>query len=180
MFRIAPIVLGFWCFATSADQTDPRLDELFQKLQQADQDEQGQIITQEIWKVWYESPDKEAKSLFERGVSLTDQADFRSALVTFTILTEMRPEFAEAWNRRATLLYLLGEYSASIKDIKRTLELEPRHFGAISGLGQIYMRQYKLQEARAAFEEALKINPHLPGARMNIIQINKLLSKNSI
>ena len=74
----------------------------------------------------------------------------------------------------------MGEYALSVKDIEQTLQLEPRHFGAISGLGQIYLRQNKLIEARKAFEKALEINPHLPGARINIIQIRKMLGENSI
>ena len=92
----------------------------------------------------------------------------------------MKPQFAEAWNRRATLLYLMGEYSLSMRDIRTTLALEPRHFGAISGMGQILMKQNRLREARKAFEQALEINPHLMGARINVIQINKMLSANSV
>ena len=108
------------------------------------------------------------------------QGDFRSALVTFTRVTQARPEFAEAWNRRATLLYLMGEFTLSMQDIQQTLALEPRHFGAISGMGQILLRQNKLRDARSAFHKALEINPHLHGARLNIIQIDKMLSENSV
>lgn len=180
ILKSALVVVTCWCFSVGADQNDPRLEDLFQQLHQTQEFEKGGSITQRIWEVWYEIQDEEAKNLFDRGVVLMAQADYRSALLTFTRLTDMKPEFAEAWNRRATLLYLMGEFRLSMRDIKQTLVLEPRHFGAISGMGQILMRQNKLQDARRAFEKALEINPHLTGARINVIQINKMLSANSV
>lgn len=169
-----------WNVSASADQNDPRLGDLFEQLQQAEKTEIGESITQRIWEVWYEVPDSEAQGLFDKGVALMARADYRSALLTFTRLTETKPEFAEVWNRRATLLYLMGEFTLSMRDIKHTLALEPRHFGAISGMGQIFMRQNRLQDARAAFQKALDINPHLDGARLNIMQINKIINENSV
>ena len=180
VFRAILLTLVCWCFSASADQSDPRLKNLFQQLHQTKEFEKGESITQRIWKLWYEIQDEEAKNLFDRGVALMSQADYRSALLAFTRLTKMKPQFAEAWNRRATLLYLMGEFTLSMRDIRTTLALEPRHFGAISGMGQILMRQNRLREARKAFEQALEINPHLMGARINVIQINKMLSANSV
>ena len=180
MLKSILIVFSCWCFSAGADQNDPRLGDLFKQLQQTQEFEKGESITQRIWEVWYEIQDEEAKSLFDKGVVLMARADYRSALITFTRLTEMKPKFAEAWNRRATLLYLMGEFTLSMRDIKQTLALEPRHFGAISGMGQILMRQNRLKDARKAFEKALEINPHLLGARINVIQINKMLSANSV
>jgi tetratricopeptide (TPR) repeat protein len=156
------------------------LSVLFDQLKKTQEMEKGKAITQEIWEVWYEITDENARDLFNKGIDSMSTADYHSALVAFTRLTELKPDFAEAWNRRATLLYLMGEFNLSMQDIKHTLELEPRHFGAISGLGQIYLRQDKLIQARKAFEKALDINPHLEGARINIRTINKLLSQNSI
>lgn len=180
VFELTFAILVCWNVSISADQNDPRLEELFVQLKQAELAATGESITQRIWEVWYEVPDSEAQQLFDRGVAFMAQTDYRSALITFTRLTETKPEFAEAWNRRATLLYLMGEFTLSMHDIKQTLALEPRHFGAISGMGQIFMRQNKLQDARAAFQKALDINPHLDGARLNIMHINKMLSENSV
>jgi len=180
MARSILILFVFLCGSASADQYDAKLGKLFSELQQTLETDKGKAITQEIWDVWYQVSDEEAKDLFDQGIAFMSQADFRSALLTFTRLTEIKPDFAEAWNRRATLLYIMGEFNLSMQDIKHTLELEPRHFGAISGLGQIYMRQNKLIQARKAFEKALEINPHLEGARINIRTINKLLSENSV
>lgn len=183
MKRVIEFVLAAlisWSVLVNADQNDPRLEDLFEQLQQTDKAEAGEAITQRIWEVWYEVPDSAAQGLFNRGVAFMSQGDYRSALITFTRVTEEKPEFAEGWNRRATLLYLMGEFRLSMQDIKQTLALEPRHFGAISGMGQIFMRQNKLQDAREAFQKALEINPHLDGARFNIMQINKLLSESAV
>lgn len=170
----------WWSVLVVADQNDPRLENLFDQLKQTEKVEAGESLTQQIWEVWYELPDPETQRLFDQGVDFMARGDYRSALIAFTRVIEVKPGFAEGWNRRATLLYMMGESLLSMKDIKQTLTLEPRHFGAISGMGQIFMRQNKLQEARKAFQKALDINPHLSGARMNIMQINKMLSENSV
>lgn len=173
-------LLGCLTFAVAADQADPRLDDLFAQLQETRDIGVGESITQEIWTLWYDVDDERARDLLDEGDGFMAQADFPAALAALTELTRLRPEFAEGWNRRATLYYLMGEYSLSIRDIEHTLQLEPRHFGAISGLGQIFLRQNKPQRAREAFVKALEINPHLLGARMNIIQIDKILNENAI
>lgn len=174
------VLVCWFSSAAHADQNDPRLDRLFQQLQETQVTERGDAITGQIWEIWHQNQDGEAKALLDRGVALMTREEFRSALVTFTRLTKLKPGFAEAWNRRATLLYLMGEFTLSIGDIKQTLTLEPRHFGAISGLGQIFLRQNRFREARDAFQEALDINPHLEGARINILHINKMIAERSI
>jgi tetratricopeptide (TPR) repeat protein len=85
------------------------------------------------------------------------------------------PNYAEVWNKRATLYYLMGRMDDSLNDIKKTLDLEPRHFGALSGRGMIYQRMGKNPEALAAFKEALSINPKMPGARLAVQELEKLL-----
>lgn len=174
------VLLPCLCGLAHADQNDTRLDSLFSNLKQTSAAHEGTAITDKIWEVWYQVPDEETQAMFNRGVVFMARADYRTSLLAFTRVTLMKPDFAEAWNRRATLLYMMGEFELSIKDIEKTLALEPRHFGAISGLGQIYMRQEKLSLARKAFEKALDINPHLEGARINILTIDRLMSEKSI
>ena len=170
------------CHGTQAagDQNAADLDGLFSKLQHSSAPDVGLAVTRKIWEVWHQAPDAEAQLVFDRGVAFMAQSDYRSSLIAFTRVTEMAPRFAEAWNRRATLLYLVGAFESSVENIQKTLDLEPRHFGAISGLGQIYLRQDKLSLARQAFEKALSINPHLEGARTNIKTIDRLMSEKSI
>jgi len=83
----------------------------------------------------------------------------------------VHPDYAEAWNKRATVYFLLGRYNDSLKDIDKVLELEPRHFGALSGRGMIKRQQGDLAAARAAFEEALSYNPHMESVKRALEEI---------
>ena len=103
---------------------------------------------------------------------------FRSlheALITFSRLIEMQPKFAEAWNKRATVYYALHDYDASARDIAETLKLEPRHFGALSGLGLVNIALGRYQAALTAFEMAVAHHPNLRGARENIKNLKEEL-----
>ena len=102
------------------------------------------------------------------------------SLRIFTELTVEYPDFAESWNKRATLYYLYGQYAESASDIEKTLALEPRHFGALSGLGLVYLAQDQYVKAIAAFEAVLLITPHNDGVRNNIEMINSQLRRSAI
>ena len=105
---------------------------------------------------------------------------FEAALTSFNTVIEMRPDFAEGWNKRATLYYLVGEFERSIADVERTLALEPRHFGALSGLGLINMALERPVEALAAFEAALAVHPHMPNAKRMIKQLRAIVERSTI
>ena len=105
---------------------------------------------------------------------------FPIAVLSFNRLVEREPGFAEAWNRRATLHYLMGNYAASIDDIEHTLELEPRHFGALSGLGLIMLGLDRPAAALRSFEAALAVHPYLPGARTHIVELRRRLDGDPI
>jgi len=98
-------------------------------------------------------------------------------LARFSRLIERDPTFAEAWNRRATLYYLMGNFDASVRDIQETLAREPRHFGALSGLGLINSALERWDSAVKAYEEALRVNPFLPGAKKNVEDLRKKLEQ---
>jgi tetratricopeptide (TPR) repeat protein len=95
-------------------------------------------------------------------------------------VVQLAPGFAEGWNKRATALYLLGRFDDSIKDIDKTLALEPRHFGALSGLGLCNAQLDKEKEALDAFEKALSINPNMPGIREDAENLKKSIAQKSI
>ncbi|MCB1755630.1 MAG: tetratricopeptide repeat protein [Gammaproteobacteria bacterium] len=104
----------------------------------------------------------------ETGIAYLDEQKLDKALAIFTRITEIKPDFAEAWNKRATVYYLLGDYEKSLNDVDKTLSLEPRHFGALSGQALIYLHSGDRISAMSGFRKALSINPFLGNVRRNI------------
>ena len=162
---IAVLVLLGYSLVSTADQNDPALDGLFERLAVTTSDEEASNITREIWQRWTANDDPNISQLMQIGIRGLSYSSYRRALQSFDQVIEMAPEFAEGWNRRATLYYHIKEYRRSIDDIKQTLRLEPRHFGAWSGLGLVSVAQDNYSGALAAFKKALSINPHLPNIR---------------
>jgi tetratricopeptide (TPR) repeat protein len=111
-----------------------------------------------------------------RGQQALSIGDFEDALEAFTEVTLRAPDFAEGWNRRATLYYLMGRYQESIADVYETLKLEPRHFGALSGMGLIYTALADEETALIWFEKALEVNPHMAGVRYRVELIKRRLA----
>ncbi|MGH6919458.1 MAG: tetratricopeptide repeat protein, partial [Geminicoccaceae bacterium] len=151
-----------------ADQQDLRLNHLFARLQATSSQAEAQAAQQQIWQIWIESDDSSASRLMQRGIQAMATRQHALALEYFDRLVERAPDFAEGWNKRATVYYLLQDYEASVLDIERTLELEPRHFGALSGLGMIYDAIGEPAAALRSYEAAVAINPHLGGTRQRI------------
>lgn len=112
-----------------------------------------------IWSVWCDHHDERAKTRMVLGIGHLAAGDLDQARAVFDDLISRYERWAEAWNKRATVLFLLGLDAASVSDIRRTLELEPRHFGALGGLAQIGLRNGNPDAARAALEALLRINP---------------------
>ncbi|MBI3707302.1 MAG: tetratricopeptide repeat protein [Proteobacteria bacterium] len=160
-------------FVAESGQKDTRLDGLFARLQATRDGVEAQVVEQMIWKIWTEIDDPASDSLMRIGLEAMQGGDLPGALALFDAVTARSPNFAEGWNKRATVFYLLGAYDASAKDVERTLALEPRHFGALAGLGLINVAREHQTEALNAFEQALKINPHMPGVKANIESLKK-------
>lgn len=149
-----------------ADQIDERLPALFAQLKAGP--EAAALAEPQIWAIWDETIDPESAELLAQGSAAMATRAWPTALERFNKLVARSPNFAEGWNKRATLYYLMGDYPDSVADIQKTLALEPRHFGALSGLGLIFMAIGKPEPAIESFEAALSIHPHLPGAKQNI------------
>jgi tetratricopeptide (TPR) repeat protein len=164
----------------SADQTDPRLIPLFDILKTTRNPIQAQIAEHEIWSLWMTSKEETVNLLMIRGVDALSADDLKTAFKVFTEMVEIAPDFAEGWNKRATVLYMLGAYPESIADIDRTLELEPRHFGALSGLGLCNAELEHDEAALDAFERALSVNPHMDGARANAEALRRKIEDKAI
>ena len=118
-----------------------------------------------MWQVWNRSGDADVDRLFEIGVEQIASRAGEAAVETFTRIIERRPEFAEGWNKRATVYYLMGEYAKSLADCDEVMKRNPYHFGALSGYGMIHTQLGNPERALEYFERALAINPNLEGVR---------------
>lgn len=164
--RLLLIVFVTICFPfmARADQGDPRLNPLFDELAVTGSAERAAALEARIWTIWLEPPPgRGVATALQRGLRMMALGQGHDAMRAFDEVVALAPDFAEGWNKRATVRYVLGDLAGSVEDIRRTLALEPRHFGALSGLGLIRLAQDRPSEALAAFEEALKIHPNLPG-----------------
>jgi len=139
------------------------LDTLFDKLRTATDPLAVQALEQSIWEQWTMVPEAAHRQLMLRGIAEMQQQELQNAIVTFTKLIDTAPELSEAWNKRATVHWLMGNFPASLNDICETVKREPRHFGAYSGLGMIRAQMGEHARAAAAFELAKKWNPHIVG-----------------
>lgn len=137
------------------------VDALFDKLQETENPIEARQIERKIWEAWGKSDSDTINALMQGGIAVMEKGDYKRANDIFTAMIELKPDFAEAYNKRASVRYLAGDYPGSVADIERTLKLEPRHFGALSGLGAIMEQMDNLDEALKAYRRALAANPHL-------------------
>jgi tetratricopeptide (TPR) repeat protein len=140
-----------------------RLDSLFADLRRAEPAKNPNETMELIWAIWIDHRNAEASHRMIAAVEAIAAGARDLARPILDGLIEDFPDWAEAWNKRATLSFIERRDEESIEDIERTLELEPRHFGAILGFAQICLRHGLTQEAKAAFETALALNPHIAG-----------------
>jgi len=129
---------------------------------------------QGLWALWSRSGDAAIDKLMVRGVQEMEAGRHKSAIATFSEVVKRKPDFAEGWNKRATVYYLAGEYQKSSADCDEVLKRNPRHFGALSGLGQIYLQLEQYDESLAWFRKALDVNPNMLGVELNIKRIETL------
>ena len=164
-----------------ADQNDKELDALFDTLSNNDTTpSQARVVTSEIWRQWLRTDNREAQKLMSLGIDMMNQYALDEAIKVFTAIIEMEPDFAEAWNKRATVYYMMGEYDLSTADVAETIRLEPRHFGALSGQGLIYLRTNRREAAVEWFKRALSVNPFMDNIRSSVEQLERELKANVI
>ena len=166
--------LFFYSSSILADQKDSRLNILFEKLYLSSSNLEANIIIRDIWEIWSIIENSSAQLLFNEATLQMNNGEFLIAIQLFTEVINDNPEFAEAWNKRATTYFLMGEFGKSIKDIERTLILEPRHFGALDGLAEIYLLKKDLIKAAATYEKILKIIPSSTKSKDRLEKINEL------
>ena len=170
MQRISLAISLFFLMVSisQADQNDPKLEILFNDLSQTQSEMKAQPILLEIWSIWSVAIDTKTQEKFDAGNQLMSKRQYDESILMFSDAINLQPTFAEAWNKRATVNYIIGNYEESISDIFSTLELEPRHFGALDGLAQIYMLQNKYFKAAQVYRKILEILPYNKKAIMHL------------
>ena len=164
----------------TANERNIELNNLFEKLK-----DDNPVLTfeveQEIWKIWSTHPkDKNLTQMLSEGSDLVNINKLNDAVRVFTKVIKLDPDWAEAWNKRATVLYLLGEFQKSQNDIDKVLKLEKRHFGALAGQGLVNIQLKNYEKAIMSYEKAQKIYPSMKSPKIMIKEIQKLIKKQSI
>jgi tetratricopeptide (TPR) repeat protein len=144
-----------------------------------DDDDRGarSLAETALWRLWSRNDDKKTEKLFQRGVRQLSGGSIREAVTTFGKVIGRSPDFAEAWNKRATAYFMIGEYRKSLRDCDEVIKRNPNHFGALAGYGQIYLRLEQPERALSYFQRALAINPNLDGVSAIIEQLEQLVAQ---
>lgn len=149
---------------------------LVNALRDADEDVRDRA-EQAMWGIWARSGNQEVDRLYQTGVQQMGAGDLQQSIATFTRIIELKPDFAEGWNKRATLYFLVGDLRKSLADCDEVMKRNPYHFGALAGYAQIYVRLDYYDRALEYLRRALEVNPNLDGVRRNIGLIERLLEQ---
>jgi Tfp pilus assembly protein PilF len=185
-YRLSALTLAIFMFiaaspfslyaATVTSQNDETLQQLFMNLQKADDSKMANDIVLKIWDRWMStSGDTATDELMERGVFYMQTGNLQVAEDVFTNIIKKHPEYAEAWNKRATVRFLRSNWSGSADDIAKVLAIEPNHFGALSGLAMIRLHQGEYSSALSIYEKVLEIHPFSQDAITYIPKLQDML-----
>jgi len=181
MFKIIFTSLFFFTIPLSlyADQNDKRLNYLFDKLAIAEEEKDINKITNQIWKIWHEIDDPKTTRDFETGVQMMNLGYYKRSIDYFDKVILNKPNFAEAWNKRATAHFMMGNFDLSMQDIGQTLQLEPRHFGALDGMGLIFIHTNQYDKAIEIYDKMLEIFPNSIGTKLKKEKMLSLSTKST-
>ena len=175
------IILNIVFFSnTFADERNQQLDGLFKELKTGEM-LSNLTIEQKIWKIWSTHPkDENLTKLLQNGSDLVSKKKFFESIDIFTKVINFDPSWAEAWNKRATVFYLIGEFQKSQNDIDKVLELENRHFGALAGQGLVNIKLKNYEKAIESYEKAQEIYPAMQSPKIMIKKIQELINQQLI
>ena len=181
MKKILTIIFLFFSTTTLiANERDVELDNLFSELKK-NNPAVSKNIEQKIWTLWSTHPsDDKLTSILNEGSRLMQDKDLFRAILVFTEVIEMDPTWAEAWNKRATVYYMIGEFEKSQSDINKVLNLEERHFGALAGQGLVNIQLKNYEKAILSYQMVEKIYPTMRSPKIMIKQIQDLIKRESI
>ena len=165
---------------THANDQSKELDKLFIELKKNIPSKSANI-EQKIWLLWSTHPsDEKLTALLDEGSKLVQDQKLYKAISIFTHAIEIDPTWAEAWNKRATVFYMVGEFQKSQDDIDKVLELENRHFGALAGQGMVNIKLKNYDKAKRSYQKAQEIYPAMKSSKVMIEQIEELIKRQSI
>ena len=168
----AGIMVGAASHAQSESQYEKELNDLFSTLAQSETLEDSNAIITNIWQIWRTDTDDSVNiQMMRRGIGFMEQGDYINAEAMFTRIIDRDHDFMEAWNKRATIRYIMGNLLGSEEDIAEVLKREPRHFGALAGLGMINIQRGDLQTALEIYQNILVIHPMNPDANQLIPEL---------
>ena len=186
MKKIAKIViLSFLIFNNAiAEERDNQLNNLFKQLKNSESTKAVKIENK-IWKIWITHPSEDRRGyrlteLLSQGSLLINQRKLNKAYILFSQIILEDPKWPEAWNKRATVLYMMGKFKESQNDIKKVLKLEKRHFGALSGQGLVQTKLKNYNKAIESYIEVQKIYPSMQAPKLMIPRLKKLIKEQSI
>lgn len=155
--------------------TGKEIDQLFAQLKVANDARVIRRTQNRIRALWTDHADSSIDSLMQEGIQAMYSKDYDKAVELFSRVIQQKPYFAEGWNKRATVYYMQGNYPASMDDIKKTLKLENRHFGALSGMASIYMMQGETEKALSAYQKIHRLIPQLRPVNRSIEELRAQL-----
>ncbi len=182
MNKYIPILLVYFFFISSslAENREIQLNRLFNELK-TNNVSKSYIIEQKIWKLWSEHPTNQNLTIkLEKGSEFVRNQKLSKAIEIFSEVIDLDPDWAEAWNKRATVLYMLGNYQKSQEDIDKVLNLEKRHFGALAGQGLVNIQLKNYEKAIESYEKAQEIYPSMKSPKIMIDQIKELIKEQLI
>jgi len=171
-------ISGFFS-PTQSSQTNI-LNNLFNQLEKVNNPKSAVLLEKKIWSIWNEHPtNNKLTERLEFGIELMQYGNYNYALKVFDNIIVTDPKWSEAWNKRATVYFLMSQFADSLDDIDNVLRIEPRHFGALSGQARIFIKLQKYEKAIKSIERALKFYPSFKSGEM-IPEIKKLIREESI
>ena len=177
------LILLFYLFSqmsSFANDRDVRLNQLFNELK-VNQAKVASIVEQEIWKIWSTHPtDEKLTTRLEEGSQFVRDQKFSKAIDIFTEVINLDQNWAEAWNKRATVFYLMGEFKKSQNDIDKVLRIEARHFGALAGQGLVNIQLKNYEKAILSYQKAKEIHPSMQSPEIMIRRIEELIKQQTI
>jgi tetratricopeptide (TPR) repeat protein len=176
------ILFLFICSFISSVQSSQKndLNNLFNQLQNINNSKSAALLEQEIWSIWNKHPnDLRLTEKLEFGTELMQYGDYNYALKVFDNVLATDPEWSEAWNKRATVFFLMKRYSKSLNDIEKVLKIESRHFGALSGQARIFIKLQEYEKAIVSLKKALQFYPLFRSGSL-IPEIEKLIKEESV